>query len=83
MLGRHHDEVQDIEYKNMAAVHKLRDEQLRVQHSTELKNQKEYTERQKKELGKRHALQTKQLPKSISVSHYYYYYRTQEHTQII
>ena len=70
MLGRHHDEVQDIEYKNMAAIHKLRDEQLRQQHSTELTNQNEYTERQQKELRKRHALQTKQLPKSISVCIY-------------
>jgi len=68
MLGRHHDEIQDMEYKNLAAIHKLRDEQLRKQHSTEIQNQEEYTDRQQKELRKKHALQTKQLPKSINVS---------------
>lgn len=68
MLRRHHDEVQDLEYKHMAAIHKLRDEQMRKQHSTELLNQNEYTERQQKEMRKRHALQSKQLPKSIGVS---------------
>lgn len=68
MLGRHHDEIQDIEYKNMAAIHKLRDEQLRKQHSTELQNQQEYTDRQQKELRKRHISQTKLLPRSINVS---------------
>lgn len=57
----------------MAAIHKLRDEQLRKQHSTELQNQQEYTERQQKELRKRHALQTKQLPRSINVSFSLYF----------
>ena len=67
MLNRHHDEIQDIEYKNLAAIHKLRDEQLRKQHSTELQNQQEYTDRQQKELRKRHISQTKLLPRSINV----------------
>ena len=66
-LRRHHDEVQDLEHKHLQALHRLRTDLHKVQHDRELLNQREYTEKQQKELKKRHMLQTSQLPKSVRV----------------
>ncbi|XP_013387339.1 serine/threonine-protein kinase TAO1 isoform X2 [Lingula anatina] len=65
MLLRHHESTQDLEYKQMAAVHRLRDDQMRKQHQTELANQREYNGRMERELKKKHALEVKQQPRSL------------------
>ncbi|XP_064620244.1 serine/threonine-protein kinase TAO1-B-like isoform X2 [Lineus longissimus] len=65
MLLRHHESLQDLEYKHQAAIHRLRDDQMRRQHQTELANQREYTARTERELRKKHALEIKQQPKSL------------------
>ena len=67
MLLRHHDSTQDLEYKHQADVHRLRDDQMRRQHQTELTNQKEYTVRAERELKRKHSMEVKQQPKSLKV----------------
>ncbi|XP_071094275.1 serine/threonine-protein kinase TAO3-like isoform X1 [Haliotis cracherodii] len=65
MLVRHHESTQDLEYKHLAAIQKMRDEQLRKQHETERENQKEYTINAEADLRKKHALEVKQQPRSL------------------
>ena len=67
MLLRHHESTQDLEYKHLAAIHRLRDDQMRKQHQTELTNQKDYNSRAERELRKKHALEARQQPKSLKV----------------
>ena len=67
MLLRHHESTQDLEYKHLTAIHHLRDDQLRQQHQTELKNQKEYNTRAKRELTRKHAMEVKQQPRHLRV----------------
>jgi len=54
-----------LEYKHMAAIHRLRDDQQGKQHRTELANQKEYTSRAERELKNKHSMEMKQQPKSL------------------
>lgn len=65
MLVRHHESTQDLEYKHLAALQKLKDEQLRRQHETEKENQKDYNQRAEADLRKKHALEVKQQPRSL------------------
>ena len=67
MLLRHHDSTQELEYKQQQDLHRLRDDQIRQQHGSELTNQKEYTIRSESELKRRHATEVKQQPKSLKV----------------
>ena len=67
MLLRHHESTQELEYKHLQAIHRLRDDQMRKQHQTELTNQKEYTLRAERELKRKHTLEVKQQPKSLRV----------------
>lgn len=69
-LRKNDEEEQDMENKHLGVIHKRREEQHRIQHTEELRHQKEYSERQEKELQKRHLLQTQRLPKSIKVCIY-------------
>ena len=55
MLLRHHESTQDLEYKQLASIHKMRDDQMRTQHQTELTNQKEYMTRLEREMKRKHA----------------------------
>ena len=68
MLLRHHDSTQDLEYKQLTAIHRLRDEQLRKQHKTELDNQAEYNNRAYRELKRKHSTEVKKQPSSLRVS---------------
>ena len=68
MLVRHHESTQDLEYKHLAAIQKLRDEQLRKQHESERENQKQYTARAEQELRKKHSLEVRQQPRSLRVN---------------
>lgn len=65
MLLRHHEQTQELEYRQQKAVHALREEQVKNQHDTELANQAEYMKRTEREMRKKHALELKQQPKSL------------------
>ncbi|KAK3085044.1 hypothetical protein FSP39_023396 [Pinctada imbricata] len=65
MLIGHHESTQELEYKHLTAIHKLRDEQLKKQHQTEKENQKEYNTREEISLRKRHAIEHKAQPRSL------------------
>ncbi|CAG0883492.1 unnamed protein product [Cyprideis torosa] len=65
MLLRHHSATQGLECRQQKSVHMLKEEQLSRLHDTERKNQEEYTSRAKREMKKKHALEVKQLPKSL------------------
>lgn len=62
---KHHETIQELEWKQQEAVQRMRDEQMKKQHQTELQNQREYMERQERELQKRHVLQLRQMPRSL------------------
>merc|ERR1719350_750536 len=57
--------TQELETKQQKSVHGVRENQLTTQHRTELNNQDEYMKRAQRELKKKHALETKQQPKSL------------------
>ncbi|XP_050738502.1 serine/threonine-protein kinase Tao-like isoform X4 [Eriocheir sinensis] len=65
MLLRHHQQTQDLEYRQQRAIHALKEEQMNKQHQTELSSQHEYMKRVERDLRKKHALQQKQQPKSL------------------
>lgn len=67
MLLRHHESTQDLEYKHLSAIQRLREEQLRKQHQTEKENQQEYNSQQLRDLKRRHGTQVKQQPKSLKL----------------
>lgn len=67
MLLRHHESTQELEYKQLNAIIKLRDDQLKKQHQTERDNQKEYNTREESNLRKKHLLEHKQQPRSLKV----------------
>merc|ERR1719339_864708 len=66
MLLRHHEMTQELETKQQRSVHGIREGQLTTQHRTELGNQEEYMKRSQRELKKKHALELKQQPKSLT-----------------
>lgn len=67
MLIGHHESTQDLEYKQIAAIQKMKDDHLRKQHQTEKENQKEYNAKEEQQLRKKHALEHKQQPRSLKV----------------
>lgn len=67
MLLKHHEQTQDVEYRHLDSVQKLRDDHMSKQHRTELDNQLAYTSRALRELKSKHATAVKQLPKNLKV----------------
>ena len=65
MALRHHESTQELEYKQLNYIQRLRDEHLRKQHQTELANQREYNQRAELELKRKHNSEQKQQPKSL------------------
>ncbi|KAK3758245.1 hypothetical protein RRG08_061091 [Elysia crispata] len=65
MLIRHHESTQDLEYKHLAVLQKMKDEQLRRQHETERENQTDYNQCAEAELRKKHNMEVKQQPRSL------------------
>lgn len=65
MLLRHHESTQELEYKQLIAIQKIRDDHLRKQHVTEHENQKEYNSREESNLRKKHLSEHKQQPRSL------------------
>ena len=67
MLIRHHECTQDMEFRHLNAVHKLRRDQQQKQHNTEWSSQEEYNKRLEGELNKKHILELKMQPKTLKV----------------
>ncbi|XP_035828594.1 serine/threonine-protein kinase TAO1 isoform X2 [Aplysia californica] len=65
MLLRHHESTQELEYKHLATLQRMKDEQLKKQHETERENQKDYNQCAEQDLRKKHAMEVKQQPRSL------------------
>lgn len=68
MLLRHHESMQELEFRHLATIQKARADLIRTQHETELTNQHEYNRRRKRELRRKHAMEVRQQPKSLKVN---------------
>lgn len=67
MLLRHHESMQELEFRQLNTIQKTRAELIRLQHQTELTNQQEYNKRRERELRRKHAMEVRQQPKSLKV----------------
>uniref|UniRef100_A0A8C9R1H4 non-specific serine/threonine protein kinase n=1 Tax=Scleropages formosus TaxID=113540 RepID=A0A8C9R1H4_SCLFO len=65
MLLRHHESTQELEFRQLGSVQRMRAELIRTQHQTELTNQLEYNKRREQELRQKHAMEVRQQPKSL------------------
>eukprot|EP00794_Sanderia_malayensis_P013917 gene13917-15366_t len=65
MLLRHHECTQDLEYKQIRGMQKLRWDQQQYQHQTEWANQMEYNKKAEMELQKKHLVELRQRPKTL------------------
>ncbi|KAL4647570.1 serine/threonine-protein kinase TAO1-like [Arapaima gigas] len=65
MLLRHHESMQELEFRQLSSVQRMRAELIRVQHQTELTNQMEYNKRRERELRRKHVMEVRQQPKSL------------------
>ncbi|KPP74982.1 serine/threonine-protein kinase TAO1-like [Scleropages formosus] len=65
MLLRHHESMQELEFRQLSSVQRMRAELIRVQHQTELTNQNEYNKRRERELRRKHVMEVRQQPKSL------------------
>ncbi|XP_067085006.1 LOW QUALITY PROTEIN: serine/threonine-protein kinase TAO1-like [Osmerus mordax] len=65
MLLRHHESMQELEFRHLATVQRMRAELIRTQHQTELTNQLEYNKRRERELRRKHVMEVRQQPKSL------------------
>lgn len=68
MLLSHHDSTMRLEYRHMQNIHQRREDLMKKQHSTERDNQIKYNQHAERELKKKHAMETKQHPKSLRAS---------------
>uniref|UniRef100_A0A8C4I7N5 non-specific serine/threonine protein kinase n=1 Tax=Dicentrarchus labrax TaxID=13489 RepID=A0A8C4I7N5_DICLA len=67
MLLRHHESMQELEFRQLNTIQKTRAELIRLQHQTELTNQQEYNKRRERELRRKHVMEVRQQPKSLKV----------------
>ncbi|XP_066520334.1 serine/threonine-protein kinase TAO1 isoform X2 [Hoplias malabaricus] len=65
MLLRHHESMQELEFRHLNNIQKMRAELIRLQHQTELNNQMEYNKRRERELRRKHVMEVRQQPKSL------------------
>ncbi|KAM4627880.1 serine/threonine-protein kinase TAO1 isoform 1-T2 [Polymixia lowei] len=65
MLLRHHESMQELEFRQLNTIQKVRAELIRLQHQTELTNQQEYNKRRERELRRKHVMEVRQQPKSL------------------
>uniref|UniRef100_A0A8C8I647 Serine/threonine-protein kinase TAO3 n=1 Tax=Oncorhynchus tshawytscha TaxID=74940 RepID=A0A8C8I647_ONCTS len=65
MLIRHDESTQELEYRQLKTLQKLRMDLIRLQHQTELENQIEYNNRRERELHRKHVLELRQQPKNL------------------
>ena len=67
MLIRHHECTQDLEFRHLSAIHRLRRDQQQNQHQTEWTSQVDYNKRLEMELRKKHLFELKMQPKTLKV----------------
>lgn len=67
MLIRHHECTQDLEFRHLNSVHRLRRDQQQNQHQTEYTSQVDYNRRLEMELRKKHLFELKMQPKTLKV----------------
>uniref|UniRef100_A0A671UIN1 non-specific serine/threonine protein kinase n=1 Tax=Sparus aurata TaxID=8175 RepID=A0A671UIN1_SPAAU len=67
MLLRHHESMQELEFRQLNTIQRTRAELIRLQHQTELTNQQEYNKRRERELRRKHVMEVRQQPKSLKV----------------
>lgn len=72
MLLRHHESMQELEFRQLNTIQKTRAELIRLQHLTELTNQQEYNKRRERELRRKHVMEVRQQPKSLKVRTWLY-----------
>uniref|UniRef100_A0A8C9Y7X4 non-specific serine/threonine protein kinase n=1 Tax=Sander lucioperca TaxID=283035 RepID=A0A8C9Y7X4_SANLU len=65
MLLRHHESMQELEFRHLGTIQRARAELIRTQHQTELTNQLEYNKRRERELRRKHVMEVRQQPKSL------------------
>ncbi|XP_060941921.1 serine/threonine-protein kinase TAO1-like isoform X1 [Limanda limanda] len=65
MLLRHHESMQELEFRHLGTIQKARADLIRTQHQTELTNQLEYNKRRERELRRKHVMEVRQQPKSL------------------
>ncbi|XP_029957390.1 serine/threonine-protein kinase TAO1 isoform X2 [Salarias fasciatus] len=65
MLLRHHESMQELEFRHLGTIQKARAELIRTQHQTELTNQLEYNKRRERELRRKHVMEVRLQPKSL------------------
>ncbi|XP_027901516.1 serine/threonine-protein kinase TAO1 [Xiphophorus couchianus] len=65
MLLRHHESMQELQFRQLNNIQKTRVELIRLQHQTELTNQQEYNKRRERELRRKHGMEVRQQPKSL------------------
>ncbi|XP_062408079.1 serine/threonine-protein kinase TAO1 [Sardina pilchardus] len=65
MLLRHHESMQELEFRQLNIIQRQRAELIRTQHMTELTNQQEYNKRRERELRRKHVMEVRQQPKSL------------------
>ena len=74
MLLRHHQCTQELEYKQLNAMHKLRMDQQGNIFENERDNQNEYNKKAEMELQKKHLLEIRQRPKTLKVCSLGYFF---------
>uniref|UniRef100_A0A8V5HDV8 non-specific serine/threonine protein kinase n=1 Tax=Melopsittacus undulatus TaxID=13146 RepID=A0A8V5HDV8_MELUD len=60
MLLRQHESMQELEFRHLSTIQKMRCELIRLQHQTELTNQLEYNKRRERELRRKHVMEVRQ-----------------------
>ncbi|XP_057694885.1 serine/threonine-protein kinase TAO1 isoform X3 [Corythoichthys intestinalis] len=65
MLLRHHESMQELEFRQLNTIQRTRADLIRLQHQTELTNQQEYNKRRERELRRKHVMEVRQQPKSL------------------
>ncbi|CAB1333251.1 unnamed protein product, partial [Coregonus sp. 'balchen'] len=69
LIARHNVEQdlarEELEFRHLGTIQKMRAELIRTQHQTELTNQLEYNKRRERELRRKHVTEVRQQPKSL------------------
>ncbi|XP_073085486.1 serine/threonine-protein kinase TAO1-like [Manis javanica] len=65
MLLRQHESTQELEFRHLSTVQKMRCELMRLQHQAKLTDQLERNKRRERELRRKHVMQVRQQPKSL------------------
>ncbi|XP_053908965.1 serine/threonine-protein kinase TAO2 isoform X2 [Cuculus canorus] len=66
-LLRQHEATRELQRRHLAALHRTRCDLARLQHQSELANQRDYNRRRHQELRHQHAAQARQHPKTLRV----------------